>query len=94
MARKRKSRRRSKQFSIGVIETGTALSLIAATDASGAVTEALAGDVKGGIATLQRNIETNKSKIIGTLGAAAIAKMITAGRRPVLAKIGPVSLRL
>lgn len=95
MARKRKaSRRRSKQFSIGVIETGTALSLIAATDASGAVSQALAGDVKGGIATLQGNIETNKTKIIGTLGAAAIAKMITAGRRPVLAKLGPVALRL
>jgi len=95
MARKRKSRRRrSKQFSIGVIETGTALSLIAATDASGAVKQALAGDVAGGISTLQGNIDSNKSKIIGTLGAAAIAKMITAGRRPVLAKLGPIALRL
>ena len=95
MARKRKSsRRRSKQFSIGVIETGAALSLIAATDAAGAVSQALGGNIKGGIATLQGNIETNKSKIIGTLGAAAIAKMITAGRRPTLARLGPVSLRL
>ena len=92
--RKKRGRRRSKQFTIGVIETGTALSLITATDAAGAVSTALAGDIKTAFSTLSSNIESNKSRIIGTLGAAAIAKMITAGRRPVLAKLGPVALRL
>ena len=92
--RKKRTRRRSKVFRINAIETGAALSLIAATDAAGAVSQALAGDIKSGFATLQHNADANRSKIIGTLGAAAVAKMITRGFRPVLAKIGPISLSL
>jgi len=95
MARRRKrSRRRSKVFTLGVIETGTALSLINATDAAGAVSTALGGDLKGAFTTLSGSIESNKAQIIGPLGAAAIAKMITAGRRPTLAKLGPIRLSL
>jgi len=95
MARRRKrSRRRSKVFTLGVIETGTALSLINATDAAGAVSTALGGDLKGAFTTLSGSIESNKAQIIGTLGAAAIAKMITAGRRPTLARLGPIRLSL
>jgi len=92
--RKKSSRRRSKTFNLGVIETGTALSLITATDAAGAVSQGLGGDLKGAFTTLSNNIESNKSRIIGTLGAAAVAKMITAGRRPTLAKLGPLRLSL
>jgi len=92
--RKKNSRRRSKTFNLGVIETGTALSLITATDAAGAVSQGLGGDLKGAFSTLSNNIESNKSRIIGTLGAAAVAKMITAGRRPTLAKLGPIRLSL
>jgi len=95
MARRRKrARRRSKVFTLGVIETGTALSLITATDMAGAVSQGLGGDLKGAFSSLSENIETNKARIIGTLGAAAIAKMITAGRRPTLAKLGPIRLSL
>jgi len=44
MARRRKrARRRSKVFTLGVIETGTALSLITATDMAGAVSQGLGG---------------------------------------------------
>ena len=92
--RKKRSRRRSKTFNLGVIETGTALSLITATDAAGAVSQGLGGDLKGAFSTLTNNIENNKSRIIGTLGVAAVAKMITAGRRPTLAKLGPIRLSL
>jgi len=92
--RKTRSRRRSKTFNLGVIETGTALSLITATDAAGAVSQGLGGDLKGAFSTLSSNIESNKGQIIGTLGVAAIAKMITAGRRPTLAKLGPIRLSL
>jgi len=92
--RKKRGRRRSKTFNLGVIETGTALSLINATNAAGAVQTALGGDLSGAFTTLSHDIEGNKARIIGTLGAAAVAKMITAGRRPTLAKLGPIRLSL
>jgi len=92
--RKKRSRRRSKTFNLGVIETGTALSLINATNAAGAVQTALGGDLTGAFTNLSQSVEGNKARIIGTLGAAAVAKMITAGRRPTLAKLGPIRLSL
>ena len=92
--RKNRSRRRARKFSINAIETGTALSLIAATDAAGAIQQALKGDIKGGFSTLNSNVQANKSKIAGTLAAAAVAKMITRGSSFQLAKLGPVVLRL
>ena len=92
--RKKRGRRRSKTFNLGVIETGTALSLINSTNAAGAVQTALAGDLTGAFGSLAHDIQSNKTQIIGTLGAAAVAKMITAGRRPTLAKLGPIRLSL
>ena len=92
--RKKRGRRRSKTFNLGVIETGTALSLINATNAAGAVQTALSGNIAQAFSDLSGSVQTNKSVIIGTLGAAAVAKMITAGRRPTLAKLGPIRLSL
>jgi len=92
--RKKNSRRRSKTFNLGVIETGTALSLINSTNAATAVQTALAGNIGQAFSDLSGSVQTNKALIIGTLGAAAVAKMITAGRRPTLAKLGPIRLSL
>jgi len=96
MARRRKSRKRAKKsFSISAVETGVALSLINQTDAAGAIQQALAGNVKGGFNTLASNVQTNKSAIIGTLGAGFVAKTLAKGfGRATLAKLGPVRVVL
>jgi len=93
-ARARRSRPR-KTFTISAIEGGAAISLLGSTGAATAAQEALAGNIKGAVNTLQSNIMSNKSKILGTLGAAAIgkfaAKSFSVGR---LAKLGPIAVKL
>ena len=93
-ARARRSRPR-KTFTISAIEGGAAISLLGSTGAATAAHEALAGNIKGAVNTLQSNIMSNKSKILGTLGAAAIgkfaAKSFSVGR---LAKLGPIAVKL
>ena len=92
--RKKNSRRRSKVFHINAIETGAALSLIQSSNAAVAVQEALAGNLTGAFGTLNTAISANKPLIIGTLAATAVAKMLTRGFRPRLAKIGPIVVGL
>jgi len=92
--RKKNSRRRSKVFHINAIETGAALSLIQSSNAAVAVQEALAGNLTGAFGTLNTAIAANKPLIIGTLAATAVAKMLTRGFRPRLAKIGPIVVGL
>ena len=97
MAPRRKAprRRTRKTFTISAIEGGAAISLLSSTGAATAVQEALGGNIKGAVNTLQTNIMSNKSKILGTLGAAAIgkfaAKSFSVGR---LAKLGPIAVKL
>ena len=97
MAPRRKVRRtrKSKVFTISAIEGGAALSLIQRTDAAAAAQQMIKGDIKGGVETLSRKIQSNKSAILGTLGAAAIgkfaAKSFSVGR---LAKLGPIAVKL
>ena len=98
MAPRRNNRRRSRKskiFSISAIEGGAALSLLSSTGAAQAVQQALKGDIVEGVNTLSRNIKSNKSTILGTLGAAAVgkfaAKSFSVGR---LAKLGPIAVRL
>ena len=97
MVARRKARRSRprKTFTISAIEGGAAISLLGSTGAATAAQEALAGNIKGAVNTLQSNIMSNKSKILGTLGAAAIgkfaAKSFSVGR---LAKLGPISVSL
>ena len=96
MAPRRKSpRRRAKRtFVISGIEAGAALSLMQSTGAAQAVQQALKGDIVGGVNTLSSNIQSQKSKIIGTMAAAAgkvLAKSFKIGR---VAKLGPIALRI
>ena len=95
MARKKKrSRRRSKVFQINAIETGAAISLIQSTNAAAAVSSALTGDVTGAFNTINLAVAANKSRIVGTLAATAVAKMLTRGFKPRLAKLGPIAVSL
>jgi len=97
MAARRKVRRSRprKTFTISAIEGGAAISLLGSTGAASAAQEALNGNIKGAVNTLQSNIMSNKAKILGTLGAAAIgkfaAKSFSVGR---LAKLGPIAVKL
>ena len=97
MVRRRKTtrRRNAKVFSISAIEGGAALSLMQSTNAGNAVQQALKGDIAGGINTLSNSIQSNKSKIMGTIAAAAagkvLAKSFRIGR---VAKLGPVAVRV
>ena len=97
MAPRRKVRRSRprKTFTISAIEGGAAISLLGSTGAASAAQEALNGNIKGAVNTLQSNIMSNKTKILGTLGAAAIgkfaAKSFSVGR---LAKLGPIAVKL
>ena len=95
MARKKnRSRRRSKVFHVNAIETGAALSLIASTNAATAVSQALKGNLPQAFGTINSAVAANKPKIIGTLAATAVAKMLTRGFRPRLAKLGPIAIGL
>ena len=93
--RKARRSRARKTFTISAIEGGAAISLLSYTGAATAVQEALGGNIKGAVNTLQTNIMSNKSRILGTLGAAAIgkfaAKSFSVGR---LAKLGPIAVKL
>lgn len=94
--RRKATRRRTKRtFVISGIEAGAALSLMQSTGAAQAVQQALKGDIVGGVNTLSSNIQSHKSKIIGTMAAAAagkvLAKSFRIGR---VAKLGPIALRI
>jgi len=92
--RKKNSRRRSKVFHINAIETGAALSLIQSTNAAAAVSTALTGDITTAFGIVNQAVATNKSRIVGTLAATAVAKMLTRGFKPRLAKLGPIAVSL
>jgi len=97
MAPRRKSpRRRAKRtFVISGIEAGAALSLMQSTGAAQAVQQALKGDIVGGVNTLSSNIQSQKSKIIGTMAAAAAGKVLAKSFRVgQVAKLGPIALKI
>ncbi len=97
MARRRAAprRRARKSFNISAIEAGTALSLAQSTGFATSVQQALNGDITGAINDMSSTILTNKAKIIGTLGAAAVAKMATKGFGSLqVAKLGPVKVKI
>ena len=96
MVARRKPRRRAKKvsFSISAIEAGTALSLSQSTGAAAAVQSALGGNLNEALTSLSTNVMGNKQKIIGTLGAAFVAKALTKSfSSGTLAKLGPVRIR-
>ena len=96
MAPRRKAprRRAKKRFNISALEAGTALSLASSTGADQAVQSMLKGDIAGGLRVLQTNIQSKKAQITATLAGAFIAKQLTKGLgSPVLAKLGPISVK-
>lgn len=97
MAPRRKApRRRAKRsFNVSAIEAGTALSLAQKTGFANAVQTALNGNIAGAVNQMTTDIMNNKSQIIGTLGAAAIAKVASKGfASGTLAKLGPIRVKL
>ena len=98
MAARRNNKPRKRQarvFSVNAIELGAALSLINSTDAAGAAQQMASGNIKGGFKTLQNNIQSNKTKIVQTLGATALAKVLAKGfRLGRIAKLGPLAVRV
>tara|TARA_Y100000310_G_scaffold260735_1_gene269834 strand:+ start:95 stop:385 length:291 start_codon:yes stop_codon:yes gene_type:complete len=95
MVRRRSPRRRAKKsFNISAIEAGTALSLASSTGAASAVQEAIGGNLTGALNTISATSMANKNKIVGALGAAFVAKMITKGfSNGTLAKLGPIRIK-
>jgi len=87
-------RRAKKSFTISAIEAGTALSLAQSSGAAEAVQQALGGNLNAALTSLSSNVMGNKQKIIGTLGAAFVAKALTKSfSSGTLAKLGPVRIR-
>ena len=97
MAPRRKAprRRQARVFSINPIELGAAVGLINQTDAAGAAGQMLRGNLKGGFDTLANNTKLNRTKILQTLGATAVAKILSKGLKVGrLAKLGPIAVRV
>jgi hypothetical protein len=97
MAPRRKApRRRAKRsFNVSAIEAGTALSLAQSTGFATSAQQALNGDLAGAINNMSSTILQNKSKIIGTIGAAAVARVFTKGFGALqVAKLGPIRVKL
>ena len=97
MAPRRKApRRRAKRsFNVSAIEAGTALSLAQSTGFANALQTALNGNIAGAVNQMTTDIMNNKSQIIGTLGAAAVAKVASKGfASGTLAKLGPIRVKL
>jgi len=91
--RKRTRRSQKKSFTISAIEGGAALSLASSTGLDTALKAALGGNLAGALSTIQTQTLANKNKIIGTLGAAFVGKMIASGfGRKTIAKLGPIRI--
>ena len=92
--RKRRTSRRKKSFNISAIELGTALSISQAVGLDSALKTAMAGNLAGAMHVLQKGATSNKSKIIGVLGAAFVGKMLARGfGTQTLAKLGPIRIK-
>ena len=94
MVRRRRTVRRKKSFTISAIETGAALSLASSAGVDTAIKSALAGNLSGALSEVQTKVNQNKNKIIGTLGAAYVGKMLAKSfGNGQLAKLGPVRIK-
>jgi len=95
VARRKAPRRRAKKsFSVSAIELGTALSLSQSVGLPTAIKSAMAGNIEGALSGISSSALSNKNKIVGSLGAAFVGKMLaksfTSGT---LAKLGPIRVR-
>ena len=93
--RRRAPRRRAKKtFNISAIEAGTALSLMQSTGASSALEQAMQGNIKGSLQTLESSVQSNKQIITATLAGAFIGKALTKGfTGSTLARLGPIRIK-
>ena len=88
-------RRAKRSFNVSAIEAGTALSLAQSTGFANALQTALNGNLAGAVNDMSNQIMTNKQKIIGTIGAAAVARLATKGFGALqVAKLGPIRVKL
>ena len=96
VARRKAPRRRAKRsFNISAVEAGTALSLMDSTGAATAIDEAMKGNIKGALSTLQSNVMSQKQVIAATLAGAFVAKALTKGfSGSTLAKLGPIRIKV
>jgi len=93
--RKAPRRRAKRSFNISAVEAGTALSLMASTGAATAIDEAMKGNIKGALSTLQSNVMSQKQVITATLAGAFVAKALTKGfSGSTLAKLGPIRIKV
>ena len=87
-------RRTRKSFNLSAIELGTALSLSQSSGLASSVQMALDGNISRGVENLSKTVMANKNKIVGTLGAAFVAKALTKGfTSSTLAKMGPIRIK-
>ena len=94
MVRRKRTYRRKKSFTISAIETRAALSLASSAGVDTAIKLALGGDLGLALAQVQTSVSGNKNKIIGTLGAAYVGKMLAKSfGNGQLAKLGPVRIK-
>ena len=96
MAPRRKAprRRAKKSFSISAIELGTALSLSQSVGLPTALKSAMAGNLEGALSGISSSALSNKNKIVGSLGAAFVGKMLAKSfSSSTLAKFGPIRIR-
>ena len=64
------------------------------TSRSESVKLALDGNISGGLENMQRQVMASKNRIVGTLGAAFVAKALTKGfTSGRLAKLGPIVVK-
>ena len=87
-------RRAKKTFNISAIEAGTALSLMQSTGAASALEQAMQGNIKGSLQTLESSVQSNKQIITATLAGAFIGKALTKGLTgSTLARLGPIRIK-
>ena len=93
--RRRAPRRRAKKtFNISAIEAGTALSLMQSTGAASALEQAMQGNIKGSLQTLESSVQSNKQIITATLAGAFIGKELTkVFTGSTLARLGPIRIK-
>ncbi len=94
-ARKRKTTKRRRTFSVNLIETGAGLAFLDAANAGSAAQSLLKGDIQGGLKTLGDAFKTNKDAMIRIGAGSLAAKLVVSslGGSKILGKIGPLALR-
>ncbi len=95
-ARKRKTTKKKRTFSVNLIETGAGLAFLDASNAGAAAQQMVKGDLSGGLKTLSGAFKSNKDQMI-RIGAGALAAKLVVGSlggSKILGAVGPLKLRV